>query len=190
MLYYFSTKKVKVETIEERLSSKNREEENFIYETEPVEHQLEEPLTKDEKLELVDRIFEKNTEIEAKENELKAFQQNLKCQIKELENAKASLVHEYKKGKKEITIEAYWRMNYPASGVKSFFRKDTEKLIKSADMSAKDRQLTFEMWQKATGQVVEIENPEEETVEEGNVVPQSNEPEEYDEDDEDDEDDC
>lgn len=107
-----------------------------------------------------------------------------------MENAKASLVHEYKKGKKEITVEAFWRMNYPEPGTKTLFRKvceDVENLVLSEEMTNSDRQMTFKMRQKATGQVVEAEKKEEdseERVEEGNVVPQSIEPEDDDEDEE------
>ena len=136
----------------------------FIYETDIIKHSLLVPLTKDEKLKLVDEIIEIEDEIKEKENELEHFKQSVKAEIKDCENSRDRLFSEYKKGKKEVIVEAYWRMNYPASGVKTFFRKDNGEIIKSADMTGEDKQLTISMWQKVTGQ--EPEKAEEETTEE------------------------
>lgn len=187
MNYIDGNKKVNVETVEERLSSENREEENFIYETELSKQSVREPLTKDEKIKIADTMMELEKEIAHKEGELEFHKSEIKAEIKSLEARRKNLAEEYRKGTKEILTDCYWRMNYPESGTKTLFRKDKEIVVKSADMNAEDRQMTFKMWQKATGQVVETEKTaedREELKEEGNVVPQSNEPEDDDEEDE------
>lgn len=192
MNYIDGNKKVNVETVEERLSSENREEENFIYETELSKQSVREPLTKDEKIKIADTMMELEKEIAHKEGELEFHKSEIKAEIKALESKRKNLVEEYKRGTKEIVTDCYWRMNYPESGTKTLLRKDKDLVVKTAEMSAEDRQLTISMWQKATGQVVENEGSEEdreEIKEEGNVVPQSNEPEDDDEDDEDEEED-
>ena len=70
-------------------------------------------------------------------------------------------------------------MNYPASGVKTFFRKDNGEVIKSADMTGEDKQLTISMWQKVTGQ--EPEKADEETSEQSKDI-SDEEPEDDEED--------
>lgn len=193
MNYIDGNEKVNVETVEESKaveSSENKEQENFIYETELSKHSVREPLTKDEKIKLADQMMEVEKEIQHQEGELEFHKSEIKAEIKSLEAKRKNLVEEYRKGTKEILTDCYWRMNYPESGTKTLFRKDKDLVVKSADMNAEDRQMTFKMWQKATGQVVENEGSEEdreELKEEGNVVPQSNEPEDDDENDEDDE---
>ncbi len=190
MNYIDGNEKVKVETVEESKaveSSENKEQENFIYETELAKHSVREPLTKDEKIKLADQMMEVEKEIAHQEGELEFHKSEIKAEIKALESKRKNLVEEYKRGTKEIVTDCYWRMNYPESGTKTLFRKDKDLVVKSADMNAEDRQLTFSMWQKATGQVVESEGSEEdreEIKEEGNIVPQSNEPDDDDEDDE------
>ena len=151
---------IMLDTLEEKKNGSS-DKDVFIYETDIIKHSLLVPLTKDEKLKLVDEIIEIEDEIKEKENELEHFKQSVKAEIKDCENSRDRLFSEYKKGKKEVIVEAYWRMNYPASGVKTFFRKDNGEIIKSADMTGEDKQLTISMWQKATGQVVETEKSEE-----------------------------
>lgn len=198
MNYIDGNKKVKVEEtntteklLDETLNEVDKQlndKDVFICETELSKHSVREPLTKDEKIKLADQMMEVEKEIAHQEGELEFHKSEIKAEIKALESKRKNLVEEYKRGTKEIMTDCYWRMNYPESGTKTLFRKDKDIVVKSADMNAEDRQLTISMWQKATGQVVETENPEEETVEEGNVVPQSNEPED-DEDKEEDEED-
>lgn len=162
MNYIDGNKKVNVETVEERLSSENREEENFIYETELSKQSVREPLTKDEKIKLADQMMEVEKEIQHQEGELEFHKSEIKAEIKALESKRKNLVEEYKRGTKEIMTDCYWRMNYPESGTKTLFRKDKDLVVKTAEMSAEDRQLTISMWQKVTGQEPEADetNPE------------------------------
>ena len=137
----------------------------FIYETELSKHSVREPLTKDEKIKLADQMMEVEKEIQHQEGELEFHKSEIKAEIKALESKRKNLVEEYKRGTKEIMTDCYWRMNYPESGTKTLFRKDKDLVVKTAEMSAEDRQLTISMWQKVTGQEPDKEEGEEETAE-------------------------
>ena len=164
--------------------------ETFIYETEPFERIFEFDLSKEDKANLFEEFLEIENKIEAEEQRLKAYKATAKATIEDLEGEKEAIANQYRKGKSTRTVKAFWRMNYPEPGTKTLFKvcDGVDDPILSEEMDNSDRQMTFKMWQKATGQVEETEKSEEdseERVEEGNVVPQSIEPEDDDEEDED-----
>lgn len=142
---------IMLDTLEEKKNGSS-DKDVFIYETEVSKHSVREPLTKDEKIKLADQMMEVEKEIQHQEGELEFHKSEIKAEIKALESKRKNLVEEYKRGTKEIVTDCYWRMNYPESGTKTLYRKDKEIVVKTAEMSAEDRQLTISMWQKVTGQ--------------------------------------
>lgn len=134
--------------------------ETFVYETEPFERIFEFDLSKEDKANLFEEFLEIENKIEAEEQRLKAYKATAKATIEELEGEKEAIANQYRKGKSTRTVKAFWRMNYPEPGTKTLFKKVCDGVddpILSEEMDNSDRQMTFKMWQKATGQVVEIE---------------------------------